>query len=94
MTYIDVRWNHPSADDPTRLVSELDANRWELRKLEFFPDGRVGYAGPVDATHGTRLGEAPVPSLEEINAQTEFDGDEVDAAVFESLWSRYASAAR
>jgi hypothetical protein len=40
------------------------------------------------------LGEAPVPSLEEINAHSEFDGDEVDAAVFESLWSAYASDAR
>ncbi|MFN7153418.1 MAG: DUF6881 domain-containing protein [Acidovorax sp.] len=94
MTYIDVRWHHFSAEDPTRLVSELDANRWELRKLEFFPDGRVGCAGPADETHGTKLGETPVPSLEEINAQAEFDGVEVDAAVFESLWSEYASVAR
>jgi hypothetical protein len=94
MTYIDVRWHHSSARDPMRLVSELDANRWEIRKLEFFPDGRVGYAGPADATHGTTLSEAPVPSLEDINAQTEFDGHEVDAADFESLWSAYASAAR
>lgn len=94
MTYIDVRWHHSSADDPTRLVSELDANRWERRKLEFFADGRIGYAGPAGATHGTRLGDAPVPSLEEINSQPEFDGDEVDAAVFESLWRAHASTPR
>lgn len=60
----------------------------------FFRDGRVGYAGLGGATLGTRLGEAPVPPLEEINAETEFDGDEVDAVFFESLWSAYASAAR
>lgn len=36
MTYIDILWHHSSGNDPTRLVSELDADRCELRKLEFF----------------------------------------------------------
>lgn len=94
MTYIDVQWNHSHADEPTRLVSELDAERWERRKLEFFPDGRVGYASHTGTTHGTRLGDAPVPPLPEINAQAEFDGTELDAAAFELLWSIYARAAK
>lgn len=55
---------------------------------------RVGYAGPADAMHETRLGEAPVPSQEEINAHSELDGNEVDAEVFETLWSAYANAAK
>jgi hypothetical protein len=94
MTYIDVQWHHSPAGEPIRLVSELDAERWERRKLEFFPDGRVGYASQTDTMHGTRLGEAPVPPLLEINAQAEFDGTELDATVFELLWSTYARAAR
>lgn len=40
MKYIDVAWRHDFADEPVRLVSELDELRFETRKLEFFRDGR------------------------------------------------------
>ncbi|WP_426396454.1 DUF6881 domain-containing protein [Ralstonia sp. R-29] len=33
---------HRSDSVPTRLVSKLDEQRMEIRKLEFLEDGRVG----------------------------------------------------
>ena len=42
MHYIDTAWKHSFPKEPVRIVSELDANRWETRKLEFYADGRVG----------------------------------------------------
>lgn len=92
MRYIDVRWRHESPDDPIRLLSELDAAGWERRKLEFFADGRVGFASGTGAVAGTSLGIMAVPPLNEINAQSEFDGAEIDAATFETLWREHGAA--
>ena len=90
MEYIDVTWNHESKNEPIRLVSELGNERYEVRKIEFFPNGEVGYASVEKANLGTRLGEAPVPPLEEINADPQFKGKSITSAEFESLWSSYA----
>ena len=68
MMYIDVSWLHKSPLEPVRLISELDVAGWERRKLEFFADGRVGFACSTRATDGTALGTAPIPPLAEINA--------------------------
>ncbi|MFV8580545.1 DUF6881 domain-containing protein, partial [Ralstonia pseudosolanacearum] len=97
--FIDVRWSHCSDAGPTRLVSELDEQRMETRKLEFFEDGRVGYAWADHTAHGTELGLAPVPPLVEINADPEFVGTTITAAEFDALWlehvpmPRYANTA-
>ena len=90
MEYIDVQWEHSAADEPVRLVSELDENRAEVRKLEFFADGRVGFASLSASLGGTVLGEGAVPSLVEINADPQFAGRSMEAAEFEELWTLHA----
>lgn len=92
--FIDVQWRHRSDADPTRLVSELDEQRMETRKLEFFEDGRVGYAWADHTAHGTELGLAPVPPLVEINADPEFVGTTITAAEFDALWSEHVPMPR
>ncbi|WP_439893095.1 DUF6881 domain-containing protein (plasmid) [Ralstonia sp. 25C] len=87
--YIDVQWRHSSDADPTRLVSELDVQRMEIRKLEFFGDGRVGYASADHTSHGTALGLLPVPPLAEINADPQFVGVGITAAEFSALWLKH-----
>jgi len=89
MEYIDVRWAHSNTKEPIRLVSELGSGRYETRKLEFFPDGRVDFAAKAGSLHCTRLGEMPVPSLADINAQAEFSGIEITASDFDTLWNQY-----
>ncbi len=37
MTYIRVTWSHTRDDEPVLLLSELDAERWEVRKVEVLP---------------------------------------------------------
>ena len=44
MRYLRVHWNHNHPDEPVAMYSELDDQSWELRKVEFFPDGRIGHA--------------------------------------------------
>ncbi|WP_420993620.1 DUF6881 domain-containing protein [Cupriavidus sp. 30B13] len=87
--FIDVQWRHSLGTEPTRLVSELDEQRMEIRKLEFFADGRVGYAWAEHTAHGTELGLLPVPPLTEINAAAEFIGTTITAAEFDALWSTH-----
>ena len=69
MEYIDIQWIQESHDHPFRLVSELDTQRYEIRKLEFFSGGRVGFASSAGRSPNTNLGSDPVPSLDEIGKQ-------------------------
>jgi hypothetical protein len=91
MHYIDVKWLHAGPEDPVRLVSELGPDRYETRKIEFFLDGRVGYAPKDAATYYTRLGQAPGPALVEVNVQSEFSAIKISAAEFEDLWDEYVA---
>jgi hypothetical protein len=84
--YIDVIWHHNDPAYPVRLVSELDENRWERRKLEFYCDGRVGMASAGRATLDTALGLEPVPSIEEINKDREFIAKPMESGAFQALW--------
>lgn len=86
MNYLKVQWKHASPNDPILLYSELDDARWEVRKVEVFPDGRMGYAGSNSAFGGTRLGKVPVPSLAEIAADPEFAPAVISRAEFEAIW--------
>lgn len=44
MEYIKVRWIHDHEDEPILLYSELDHDRFELRKVEVYEDGSAGWA--------------------------------------------------
>jgi len=90
MDYISVAWIHNNSSDPIRLVSELDDERFERRKLEFFADGTVGAASGDFEDAGTRLGVAAVPPLSEINEDPQFEGVELTQAEFEGLWQKFA----
>jgi uncharacterized protein DUF6881 len=59
MRYLRVGWKHQHADEPTILYSELDEDRWEVRKVEVFRNGRRGYASADGSSSGTKLGEVP-----------------------------------
>lgn len=90
MRYIDVNWLHDSDDEPYRLVSEIGPDQYEVRKLEFFRSGEVGYACSTENAGNTMLGLVEVPALEEINSQREFQGRGISRDEFEQLWQRYA----
>ncbi|WP_409527004.1 DUF6881 domain-containing protein [Rhizobium sp. BK650] len=85
-SYIRVRWLHSSSDDPADLWSELDADREEVRKVEIWSDGRVGYASDAGEISGTRLGKVPVPPLNEINLDPQFQAKAITKADFETCW--------
>ncbi len=90
MTYLDVVWLHTDDALPVRIVSELDAQRREVRKLEFFRSRGVGFADSDFAFGRTDLAAAPLPDLARLNADPQRHGVEISAKEFAVLWGRYA----
>lgn len=86
MICIDVIWHHNDPAYPVRLVSELDENRFEHRKLEFYSDGRIGAASKAGTTFDTALGLLPVPPIDEINQDREFTAKQIEPGTFQALW--------
>lgn len=85
-SYIRVLWRHAFPDDPVALWSELDADRGEVRKVEIWSGGRVGYASNAGEVGGTRLGDVPVPPLGEINLDPQFHAEMIAKDDFERCW--------
>lgn len=90
-TYFACRWHHSSEDQPVELYGELDEGRWELRKIEVYRDGRAVVLGPEDIEPGARtLAEGPIPPLEQIDADPQFEPREITREEFEAVWQRYS----
>jgi hypothetical protein len=93
-THLKVKWIHSFTDEPLLLYSELDSERWELRKVEVFPDGRMGFAGPGVEVGGTRLGEVPFPSSAQIATDPQFEPVAISRAEFDVIWAEATAKAR
>jgi hypothetical protein len=86
MKYLKIRWIHENKNDPVLLFSEIDSERYELRKVEVFADGRMGFANEKISSEGTILGEAPIPLLEDLLSDPQFSGEEIESKEFEINW--------
>lgn len=86
ITYLKVEWHHDFPDEPIRLYSELDDERYERRKVEVFHDRRHTFAGTEGFSGNTMLGEIPTPSLGEHAATGEFTATEIPQEEFEVVW--------
>lgn len=75
MHYVKSIWtqNGESSSEQVVTYSELGPDRWETRKIEFFPNGQVGIATQAFETADPDVGLAEVayPELEEINANSD-----------------------
>ncbi|HEX7760857.1 MAG TPA: hypothetical protein VF459_15230 [Caulobacteraceae bacterium] len=86
MRYIRAFWRHDHDDDPVELWFELDADCYEVRKVDIFRDGSRQRASAGQQRGSTVLSERPIPSLEELNAQDEFEAFEMSREDFEVVW--------
>lgn len=89
MKYLDISWQHDSEDDPYRMLCEVGADGYEIRKLEFFKNGRIGYASEIESSELTMLSVNRVPKLDAIVAQPGFSGAEISLQQFEQLWQEH-----
>lgn len=88
MNYIRVRWLHNSPASPVLLYSELNPELWELRKVEVYKDGRADFADREEQSGSTKISIEPLPTLEEIASDPEFEPVAISAEEFESVWKQ------
>jgi hypothetical protein len=88
MRYLKVSWHHTNPEYPVTIWSEIGDDGYEVRKVESFLDGRLGFADANTSKSGTELGEIPVPSIEEIASQGEFSPEVITAKAFERKWGK------
>ena len=86
MVCIKVSWKQDDSRTPILLYSELDDERWEVRKVEVFPDGSFGYADRATSRGTTFLGLEPIPALSDIAAMPEFEPVEITKDEFDAVW--------
>lgn len=87
MKYICVKWIHSFSTEPVLIYSELDGNRWEHRKVEVFADGRCDYASESGSKGDSGLSKEPLPSLDEISLDSQFEPVEIEQEEFERIWT-------
>lgn len=89
MRYIKVIWQHIFEDEPYAFYSEIDANAYETRKIEFLKDGTLLGFASGDLTWGDAiLSDQMIPSVSEINEDAAFDAIEITALDFENIWNK------
>jgi hypothetical protein len=87
--YLKVKWKHEHRDEPVLLFSELDDARWEVRKVDVFRDGSLGYAsGSGSRGNRTFIGLVQTPPFAEIASNPEFEPTAITKGEFEEIWSR------
>ncbi len=86
MRYIAVKWLHDDTEEPVLLFSELNDKGWEVRKVEVFRDGLAHFADANQHSGSTELGLMPVPPLNEIAADPQFQAHEITREEFEKVW--------
>jgi hypothetical protein len=94
MKYIKVMWLHQYVDEPVVVYSEIDNDGWETRKVEIFANGSGTFASATTHTGTSGLAEIPVPSLEEINSDPQFQGVEITKEEFEQIWIEVSKQVR
>lgn len=85
-------WIHDFEDEPYLFYEELDEERYSIRRIEIYKDGRAVRASEEDLQRDPMaLPDQPAPTVEEVNAikATEaerFRAWKVTAQEFEEAW--------
>ncbi len=88
-TWIKVKWIHTFSDEPILIYSEIAADRYEKRKIEYFVGGKHALASEEFEQGDTQLGIAPIPDISEINRDPQFQAVEITEDEFNSVWDVY-----
>jgi hypothetical protein len=59
----------------------------EIRKVELFADGSLGYANEKRSSGRTALGGLPMPTIAELSASPNYEAREITRDEFEDIWS-------
>lgn len=87
-------WDEAGDDEELEWWDELDGERYSIRCVRCFRDGRAERYG-LDHPHWRALmPEGQTPSLEEINEDPRFSGRAISRDEFEAVWRAAPDAVR
>ena len=86
--FLKVEWIHNFHDEPVLIYSEIDEQRYEIRKIEIFRDGKISYASKEKQTGNTYLSELPLPTIEEIRKDPQFIPCIITEEEFNDIWEK------
>jgi len=87
MNYVQLKWHHTYPDEFIEIYAELDAEGWEIRRVEIFRDGKMTFASEVQSSENCWLAETPWPDdMAEINQDPQFEARLINQAQFEQVW--------
>lgn len=89
--FIKALWHHDNQEYPIELYSELGEDGFEVRKVEVYANGTYGFAHSQSHSPNTHLGEKPVPSVAEINKDSQFHAIEIAQSEFDVIWVKATS---
>ncbi|WP_341868998.1 DUF6881 domain-containing protein [Saccharomonospora piscinae] len=80
-------WSHNLPGEPNWILSELDKDGYEVRKVQIYRDGRCEWTDAQHETSNIGLSEVPFPDVSEISGQPEFDAVGISCQYFENVWA-------
>lgn len=88
MEYVWVTWHNEEEDEPSEVYSELDENRLEVRKVEFFKGG-ICFSYGEERGNYEALSKEPFPAdLRSMNLDGERDVKSISRRFFEEIWNQ------
>lgn len=90
MIYVKTKWFHSDGDMPVLFYSELDEDRSETKKIEFFKNGSVIFADSDQECEYPILSGYAYPSNEEINQDNQFEIINITKEEFYKIWEEIA----
>jgi hypothetical protein len=87
MEYWKVDWLHDFPSEPTRIYSEVGQDGYEVRKVQYYRDGRRLKADELHESAEIGLSEIPVGTIEEVARQPEFSASLINRDEFEQAWT-------
>ena len=88
-SWLKVEWTHALKDEPYLIYAEINPDRFEVRKVEYFVGGAVGLASRSFERGSTRLGSVPLPEASKINEDAQFKAEEISEEDFNAIWDVY-----
>jgi hypothetical protein len=89
ITYIHVIWKAPAAGQPVGYYDEICASQWSLRCMREFSDGTIHAFHKNSYNWRDVMPEAPIPTVDEINADPQFQARYITKKKFDALWVQH-----